>query len=524
MTILPSLVSIHDQGIQEQDHIIAFTKVKQACFKKGAFVKILDEDSENKFWIGLISTSNSNICPTSKDPFDETLLTALYNSPEKKNVIDKLGTLIYYKVKLLKFCEIEIVEGNSIYDFRNIVDRPQYGSKILPSYPNEIVELLKIPKFDKDFNNALGFSQTIDDLPICITDKMFNTHIAVSGTTGSGKSNVNANLISIAKSYGKAVIIHDAKQDFKNIKNPNDERIVQPSRILKQQDKYNCKRKGMKNVIKVGFYGLLDKDDQIDDFDKIVFFKLSNFYPEELASLFFYAEGEENQYEELVLKLKKDFINDKTLLVREGVYLDDLIDSIKNNQNDNINSSTKNTIVNKMVRRKDSFSWLVKNTKDEEMIEQKNKKATELKQKDRLNKYRSEMNKKSKNNEITLEDDKNSYLNYKEKIIKEFSVFYSDVRDLTLKCFRVYEDSPIILISYEGKTMEITYSFVLNRLLKIVQDYRDDVRSEETVKSYEVVQVVDEAHRLFEGKSKVFKAELLDSFSKVIKEGRVKKH
>ena len=102
------LVTLHDSNIESQEYISAFTKNPDTKFKKGMYVKI--EKNSNSFWIGVISTPNSNICPISQDQLDPMVLTALYEGTHKKTTIEQLGVHQTFKIKLLK-----LILKNKIY-------------------------------------------------------------------------------------------------------------------------------------------------------------------------------------------------------------------------------------------------------------------------------------------------------------------------------------------------------------------------------------------------------------------------
>ena len=456
------LVTLHDSNIESQEYISAFTKNPETKFKKGMYVKI--EKNSNSFWIGVISTPNSNICPISQDQLDPMVLTALYEGTHKKTTIEQLGVHQTFKIKLLKFCNIETDENNEdFYEFQMIVDRPPFGAVITELTQREIEELLKIPKFNK--NNAIGYSLNTEGLPISIDKKTLHTHILVSGSTGSGKSNVNANLMRIAQNYNKALIIHDAKPDFENMKMPNDEKISKSKNLIKKEKELGYKLEGLKNVIKIGFKGIHDKKPR-NDFHYI-YYTYTQFKPEELADLFFFGEGEENSKEEFIYILKNHYVKKEDKTVSENCNIESIIKEITTNKEirESINSATRATMIGRLRRRKHMYPWLV------ESIEKNEK-----------------------------------YTNNIDRLI------INKIKEI---------ENPIFLINYEGQDMDVTYAFMLNRLLKRMQEYRDYDRDNN---NKEIVQIIDEAHRLFEGKSKTFREELINSFNKVIKEGRVKKH
>ena len=79
---------------------------------------------------------------------------------------------------------------------------------------------------DKSFN-VIGELLNADNVPLCINKRRFNHHIMIAGGTGSGKSNVAANLIDQAVKFKKCVLVHDAKPDYRLIKEENSDPNVE---------------------------------------------------------------------------------------------------------------------------------------------------------------------------------------------------------------------------------------------------------------------------------------------------------
>lgn len=552
------LTVIQDDNIAAEDYINVYTSNKETNFRKGMFVKIYKDNDFNSdyFWIGQIVTSNSNMSPVASNSTDQMMLSALESGEERKDVLDGFGHSLFFKVKLLKLCYTYEAEGKTRYDFEPINSRPSFGAKLFELEANEIIELLKVPEFkffeQSKTGNALGYSQTIKDLPLCLTEKEFHTHILVSGTTGSGKSNVNANIIKIAKDLNKPVIIHDAKPDFEQIEFMNSESFAYPKskRVIAQEKKYKFKEKGIDDVIKIGFEGVHDLINNSQAFyDAFIYFEPKDFTPEEFVKLFFYGEGEENQEEEFLSILKTHYEDIMTAKIKSeynhNKLMKDLNSSIiisinKGNKENNgkyeylskeinkellndltkIHISTRKTILQKLKRRILQYPWL--------RLEGSNKTTNTLPAK----KYKDLVMKMYK---ISMSSDKGlmnkekitEYYNkerdriYKERKEKNKGELYKgDIIEFIKENIK-NEKSPVFLIDYNFRNADITYSFIVNKLLKDIQTLQDNP---EKASKTGVVQVVDEAHRLFSGLSKNFKDELIYSLGKVIKEGRVKKH
>lgn len=536
------LFVMQDDALTAEDYINVYTPDRETKFKKGMFVKI--ESNESEIWIGQIVTSNSNQCPAISKSTDQTMLVALEDNELKKDVIDGFGISIFFKVKLLKKCYKYSYEGNIYFDFEPIDSRPLFGMKVNRMESNEIVELLKVPEYKiyGDDSNAFGYCQTIDDLPLCITAKEFHTHILVSGTTGSGKSNINAHLIKIAQKIGKPVIIHDAKPDFELIEFVNSESFssVKSTRKRKKETLYKFKERGLRNVYKIGFNGIHTIYKNSSTFyDAFIYYKPSDFTIDEFAKLFFYAEGDEAQEEEFLLIFKKYYENLETSKIKESFDIklflnnvlmamdkeplnhdDMVIDQNAELQKDlkQINSSTLKALYQKIIRRLIQYPWLY--TSFSQKTNQNN-----------LKDYKKILNKmidtslKSKKGKKHEEQLREYYKNSESKFYldrSKMNVKHLQQKDiLSFIKTKIKEDkSPIFVIDYNFKNADVTYSFMVNKLLKDIQSMQDSIDSLDSG----IVQIVDEAHRLFNGLSKNFKEELMHSLNKVIKEGRVKKH
>lgn len=539
---------IQDDGVNAEDYINVYTSNKETTFRKGMYVKIFTEN-KNRMWIGQLITSNSNMCPAISKQTDQTMLAALEDGESKQDVLDGFGNSLFFKVKLLKMCYVFQENGKTYYDFEPINCRPSFGSKLCVLEPDEIIELLKVPKYveNEKTSNALGYCATVSNLPLCLTEREFHTHILVSGTTGSGKSNVNGHIVRIAQDLKKPVIIHDAKPDFEQIEFLNSESFsFQKSKRKREKESfYKYKEIGMKKVFKIGFYGIHNLiENSSSYYDAFIYYSPSDFTPEEFVKLFFYSEGDENQEEEF-LSILRSFYEDintgkiidkynhlelmkliETSIVEKESKKTDMVGSGYDEvllAVSKIHQATRKTMLQKLNRRLHQYPWLVAVSKEPNWLPSKSynsvvtkmmgvsllsSKVTDDKSKNRVKNYYKNMV------ETTYKERSKKDRN---KILKAEIVTY--IKNIMMECEKEGV-SPIFVIDYNFKNADVTYSFIVNKLLKDIQSLQD---SDEYSKNG-VVQVVDEAHRLFSGLSKNFKEELEFSLGKVIKEGRVKKH
>ena len=76
--------------------------------------------------------------------------------------------------------------------------RPLPGAQVTRPNAEETAQVIEIPgREDREdgSTNVLGELLNAEGVPLCIDERKFNYHIMVAGGTGSGKSNVAANLV-----------------------------------------------------------------------------------------------------------------------------------------------------------------------------------------------------------------------------------------------------------------------------------------------------------------------------------------
>jgi hypothetical protein len=198
-------------------------------------------------------------------------------------------------------------------------------------------------------------------VPLCLDERKFNYHVMVAGGTGSGKSNVAANLIDQAVKYGKCVLVHDAKPDYGLIRQANTDPRVRGA--WERFADYRLFPHGAADVRRIGFYGKCDPD----AVDEVVGFRCSDFHPEMLAGLFFTGSelAEQNGFEGFVAAADALYQQAELQQLRE--YTLDLILAEVRRRNDAtggvplheaIHELTARSIIRKVAGRRRAYPWL----------------------------------------------------------------------------------------------------------------------------------------------------------------------
>lgn len=156
-----------------------------------------------------------------------------------------------------------------------------------------IIEIPAVAQHADGSSNVIGELLNADGVALSVDVRKFNYHIMVAGGTGSGKSNLAANLVDQAVKYSKCVIVHDAKPDYGLIDQANTDLRV--ARIWDRFVPYGLVPHPANNVLHVGFFGHCDPN----AVDHVVGFRSCDFNPDMLAGLFFFGSLEQNQYEGL---------------------------------------------------------------------------------------------------------------------------------------------------------------------------------------------------------------------------------
>ena len=472
---LSYMLILHDSPSTDLSHIQALADIEEG-FALFDYVRInqirqdnqAEENNENNLvWIGQIVQPNQNISVVG-NRLDPTILHGLNLMQSHSNV---------QSVESVQVFDILILGQ---YDGRQLLTsriRPLPGAEVERLDTETTIRVIGIPSQVNYENgtNVIGELLNADDVPLCISEEKFNYHIMIAGGTGSGKSNVAANLIDQGLKFGKCVLIHDAKPDYGLVAQPNSDPNVESVWELFYQ--YNLEPHGADNLVRIGFHGRCEPD----QVDHVVGFRASDFDPEMLASLFFTgsSSAEQNGFEGFAASanaLSEQIQSDD----RSDYSLDDILNEVQRRSQSNIDPNeaihelTGRSILRKVNSRRRNMPWL-------DVV------GNNTGQRSRNRLQGSSLD---GNNNTVRAFDINQYIQRQSSLVIDYS--------------RMDEQS---------------YALILSYFLRICHQYRQRLRRD----GVGIVQMVDEAHRIFDNRSR-YGGTLSANFSRVMREGRSLDH
>lgn len=374
----------------------------------------------------------------------------------------------FWKIRLL--CEIENGDTSTL---RN---RPEPGAKAGRMEREMTMNVLGLPrlKIDNSKSNVIGYLINAHDVPLCIQSYVFTHHIMVNGGSGCGKSNTCANLIDQADRLGFTVFVHDAKPDYRMIKDANTDPGVMQS-WLEFTEKYLLAPHGAQKLTNVAIYGIGAAKETSDysKYDFVFGLNASDLSAEELASLFFDGPTDDLAYEGTAkaheqLSLDRNGHGFKMTDVAEWVTRNTQDD--KKNPSGAIHPKTSQKMLRRFSNSIRRFPWL-----------------------DAVGKS------------IRSQSDNNAFSSRGRTVEK------LDVVNLVGR-------KGIIHIDY-AMADETSYAVIMAKFMQYCQGHQ----SSDDASPGGIVQFVDEAHRIFNNDSK-FSRDLGHRFGRVMVEGRSKKH
>lgn len=460
------MIILHDSPSIDLAHISAMADINEG-FSLFDYVRIAQADG--KAWIGQIVQPNQNISIVG-GRLDPTILHGLQlmnDHPDVKSV---------ESVQVFDILVLGQYENGQTLTPRI---RPLPGAivtKLDAEATRQFIELpAKTEHADGTFN-IIGELLNADDVPLCITPQQLNYHVLVAGGTGSGKSNASANIICQAQKYGKCVLIHDVRLDYNIIDNPNTDQRV--SSIWKRFERHKLEPQGATNMVRIGFKGMCDPS----CVDKVVGFRASDFSSTMLAHLFFTGStpAEQNAFEGFAgaadgLAFKKG---------DQGYTLDEILEEVARrnekanpppNSQESIHELTVKSILRKVASRRKGLPWL-----------------------DAVGQVA------------------------RSKPVDRFASSLDRTQGQRVERFGLEEyvaKGRLIVIDYNHMEDE-AYALLLSYFLRVCQQYRKNNKDKA---SPGIVQLIDEAHRVFDNESRHSSA-LTHSFERVMREGRVVDH
>lgn len=460
------MIILHDGTSGDLSHVQAMGNLDEGF---ALFDYVLIKQQRGHPWIGQIVEPNRNISTVNNNRLDPTILhglTLMQSHPDVQSV----ESVQVFEIKIL-----------GEYDGRQLLTprlRPLPGAivnRLDATVTSSVIGIPQIERRNDGTSNVIGELLNAADVPLCIDINKFNCHIMVSGGTSSGKSNVAANLIEQALKFGKCILLHDAKPDYGLVNLANTDQNV--TAIWPRFEQYGLQPHPVTNLIRIGFHGMCNPS----NVQAVVGFRASDFSPEMLAGLFFTGTNEQLQFEGFASaadSLREQIRSGD----RQSYSLDDILQVVERRMGqdvdprEQINDATGRAILRKVKNRRRGMPWL-------DAVGQSTGRQTT----GRLQRSRSLNGNQNQN-------------------VQSFSL-------------EEYVQRGGLLVLDYSQMDEQSYALILSYFLRICQQYRRKRESN----SIGIVQMVDEAHRIFDNDSR-HSGTLASAFERVMREGRSVDH
>ena len=433
------MIVLHDSPNSDLKHIQAIAGIEEG-FALFDYVRIEQAD---KSWIGQVIQPNRNIS-TVGNPLDPTILHGLELMRSNPDV---------QSVESVQVFDILILGESNGHQMLTPRIRPLPGATVTKLDAETINRVIGIPQQAEhaDGNsNVIGELLNADQVPLCIDAPTLNHHVMIAGGTGSGKSNVAANIIEQAMKFDKCVLVHDAKPDYGLITSKNSDANVET--VWERFHKYGLTPHSADDLIRVGFHGKCD----LNHVDIVAGCRASDLSPSMLAGFFFPETSEQLQFE--------GFVSAADSINQNPYSLDDILQVVRDRMDSNsvdpadrIYPATGQTILRKVESRKAEMSWL-----------------------DAVSKAATDSG----------------------KTVVKFDFKVNRGRILVIDYSQMDDSSYALLLSY------------------VLQDCQ---RKRSSRKGVGIVQMVDEAHRIFDNESR-HSDTLASLFNRIMREGRTFDH
>ena len=210
------MIVLHDSPNSDLKHIQAMAGIEEG-FALFDYVRI---EQDHKSWIGQVIQPNRNIS-TVGNPLDPTIIHGLELMRSNPDV---------QSVESVQVFDILILGEYDRHQMLTPRIRPLPGATVTKLDVETTSRVIGIPpkrtRVDGS-SNVIGELLNADGVPLCIDLPTLNHHIMIAGGTGSGKSNVAANLIEQAMKFNRCVLVHDAKHDYGLITSKNSDSNVE---------------------------------------------------------------------------------------------------------------------------------------------------------------------------------------------------------------------------------------------------------------------------------------------------------
>lgn len=479
------MLILHDTPSGDLSHIQAIAELSEGI---ALFDYVRIQQPDGSAWIGQVVQPNQNIS-TVGNRLDPTILHGLRLMQTHPDVQSVQSVQVFDILILGQYQDGQLLTPRL---------RPLPGAAVTRLTAVEtagVIELPPVEHHEDGTTNVLGELLNAEDVPLCIEERKFNYHIMVAGGTGSGKSNVAANLVNQALKFGKCVLIHDAKPDYGKIREPNTDPRVR--NVWERFEEWRLFPHGADNLKRIGFYGVCNPV----GVDEVVGFRSSDFYPDMLAGLFFTGPetAEQNAFEGFVLAANHLYHQAQMTEPHRRYTLDDILNEVRRRTasdtgpppnlppEEMIHAKTGPSILQKVTRRRHWYPWL-----------------------DAVGRPVSEI--------------PGSPNGGRAPGLARFRASELDGARLVtaFELERLVEPGRVLVLDY-AHIEDHSYAVLLSYFLREGQRYRKPRHGGSLAGRPGLVQLVDEAHRLFDNRSRHGPA-LAGAFERVMREGRSVDH
>jgi hypothetical protein len=353
------LIVVEDPQSGDAENVIAFT-ANDAGYGFGDIVEI---GEGRDHWVGTLVTRNRNRGRLGGTPFDPVKLTAYDLANPDGTPADAAQYLRIFEVRILGRWDHQQVT----YHFT----RPgpgARGERVQPQVEQAILGLPDLIRRSNGTTNAIGgIERRAGLIAVPVAEWQLAWHFLLAGATGGGKSNGIANLVLQAVAFNKCVVLHDVKPDYGLITNPNSDPSV--ARFWPMFAELGLQPRAADNLVHLRFYQ--GRQPYPDDC-QVLGVQASDVSPAVLTGAFFPGDVSSEQlaaerFEQIAHELQREV---RELRTRDGYTVNDILIVAREERRQaeiataarqpwtGTNVMTLRSLISKVERRQRRLPWL----------------------------------------------------------------------------------------------------------------------------------------------------------------------